>query len=553
MPRRNGSYFGLTVAPTISAASGIWRVREAEENLRVNKWPATPGVPGSPVAVPGNAQASLTWSAPTLGTPPTDYQVQYSSNSGTTWTTFSDGTSTAASAVVTGLTNDTGYIFRVRAVNALGEGPYGAASGVVTPAALDTNLLLHFNGSNGSTTFTDSSGYTRSVTSNGGAALSTAQSKFGGASGFFEGSDDYLSLALSMNWDADFTVEFWLYRAGAGGGAVNVLFAAGNIQSGVGGINLYTDSTGEFSWNDGFAGAIAGGNAPLNQWVHVAAVRSGGTNTLYVDGTSVGTSAQTFPVTNSVVEIGGTPRYGFYTNGYIDEFRIVAGTAVYTSNFTPPTAPFPNPPVVPQLLLRFNGSNGSTTFTDSSPNGLTVTAIGSAAISTAQSKWGGSSLNPDGGRLTIPDHESLDFGVGDFTVECWVRINGYSGNNQCPFAKNGNDDWSAGYGWELFASSALFLCAGATITCDPIPTGQWVHLAVTRGDGLVKAYADGLLIGSGAAAGNLGNAYDLTVGNREITLQGGWVRPFVGYIDDLRIVKGTAMYTGNFTPPTAPF
>lgn len=134
MPRRNGSYFGLTVNPTPSVASGIWRVREAEEFLRVNRWPATPGVPGSPVGIAGDGQVSLTWSAPTLGTPPTDYQVQYSSNSGSTWTTFADGTSTATSAVVTGLTNGTGYIFRVRAVNALGEGPYGSASGVVTPS-----------------------------------------------------------------------------------------------------------------------------------------------------------------------------------------------------------------------------------------------------------------------------------------------------------------------------------------------------------------------------------------------------------------------------------
>lgn len=136
MPRRNGSYFGFAVSPTQLVASGIWRVREAEENLRVNKWPATPGVPGSPVGNPGNAQVSLTWSAPTLGTPPTDYQVQYSSNSGTSWTTFSDATSAATSAVVTGLTNETDYIFRVRAVNALGTGPYGAASGVVTPTEI---------------------------------------------------------------------------------------------------------------------------------------------------------------------------------------------------------------------------------------------------------------------------------------------------------------------------------------------------------------------------------------------------------------------------------
>jgi hypothetical protein len=340
MPRRNGSYYGFTVAPTPSVASGIWRVREAEENLRVNKWPATPGVPGSPVGVPGNAQVSLSWSAPSLGSPPTDYQVQYSSNSGTTWTTFSDGTSTATFAVVTGLTNGTGYIFRVRAVNALGEGPYGSASGTVTPLAIDTVLLLHFNGSNGSTTFTDSSTYGRSVTANGDAAISTAQSKFGGASGYFDGSGDYLSFALSMDWDADFTIELWLRRVDVGEGQVNTVCAVGEIQGGVAGMHLALAASGEVYWDNAASGGIAAGSTPIGQWVHIAAVRASGTNTLYVDGESVGTSEQTFPVENPIVEIGGTPRYGFFTNGYIDEFRIVAGTAVYTGNFTPPAAPF---------------------------------------------------------------------------------------------------------------------------------------------------------------------------------------------------------------------
>ena len=97
----------------------------------------TPAAPTSVTATAGNAQATVTWTAPSVlaQTPITDYVVQYSSNSGSTWTTFTDGTSTSAAATVTGLTNGTAYTFRVAAVNGVGTGAYSSASSAVTPAA----------------------------------------------------------------------------------------------------------------------------------------------------------------------------------------------------------------------------------------------------------------------------------------------------------------------------------------------------------------------------------------------------------------------------------
>lgn len=93
--------------------------------------PAPTGLTGTG----GNAQVALSWTAPTVlaQTPITDYTVQFSSNSGSTWTTFSDGISTATSATVTGLTNGTAYTFRVAAVNGVGTGAYTSASAAVTP------------------------------------------------------------------------------------------------------------------------------------------------------------------------------------------------------------------------------------------------------------------------------------------------------------------------------------------------------------------------------------------------------------------------------------
>ena len=97
--------------------------------------PTAPGAPSGVTGTPGNNQVALSWSAPASNDAAiTDYVVQYSSNSGSTWSTFADGTSTTASATVTGLTNGTSYTFQVSATNSVGTGSYSTASSAVVPA-----------------------------------------------------------------------------------------------------------------------------------------------------------------------------------------------------------------------------------------------------------------------------------------------------------------------------------------------------------------------------------------------------------------------------------
>ena len=338
MPRCNGSYIGIDANPNANVASGIWTVREAETLLRANQWPATPTVPGAPAGTARNEQVALTWTAPTGGSTPTDYEVQYSSNGGSTWTTFSDGVSAATSATVTGLTNGTGYIFRVRAVNILGDGPYGSASGTITPNNTAI-LILNFNGSDGSTTFTDTSGFSQTVTATGNAELDTGEKKFGSASMQLTAG----SALVTDNSDFDMTgqafcFEAWLYTTSDGEQSIFNRV----VGEGASGFSLQRLQGGEvlFSFGDSWN---AGGNIPLNQWVHVAATYDGTTRRLFIDGVLIGSnSSGEWSNEDTDLAIGHRPTdiREFYWEGWIDSVRVSRGDAVYTSEFTPPTTEF---------------------------------------------------------------------------------------------------------------------------------------------------------------------------------------------------------------------
>ena len=114
-----------------------------------------PGTPTSLSATGGNAQVALSWTAPADngGTAITDYAVQFSSDSGSTWSTFADGTSTTTSATVTGLTNGTAYVFRVAATNSAGTGAYTAASSSVTPSAVSLTVSPSSGTADGGTAY----------------------------------------------------------------------------------------------------------------------------------------------------------------------------------------------------------------------------------------------------------------------------------------------------------------------------------------------------------------------------------------------------------------
>lgn len=213
------------------------------------------------------------------------------------------------------------------------------------------SLLLHMDGSNSSTTFTDNSSNTLTVTANGNAKVSTAQSKFGGASAVFDGNGDYLSISSNavLAFPGDFTIELWVYQvANSLAHGLVVKRDLGAFGTGTWGIYI-GDGTIYFACLDAqAAGYHSFGTIALNTWTHVAVSRNGSTIRMFLNGALNNTVTNSINFTNSWnlhiaawVGGGGVPTSG-WLNGYIDDLRITKGVARYTASFTPPSAAFPN-------------------------------------------------------------------------------------------------------------------------------------------------------------------------------------------------------------------
>jgi hypothetical protein len=202
-----------------------------------------------------------------------------------------------------------------------------------------------------------------------------------------------------------------------------------------------------------------------------------------------------------------------------------------------------------------NGTNGSTTFTDSSSNAFTVTANGNAQISTAQSKWGGASGSFDGtgDYLSVASNAAFYFGTGDFTLEAWIRFNSVPGSSASIVSAEGSGGMFFGYIKQLYYTEGWGIGRTAVdwdfLTGATASTGTWYHVAVSRSGTTMRFFVDGTQVGSSF---NTSQSFDLSTTNLNIGGQssGNYLN---GYIDDLRITKGVARYTANFTPPAAAF
>jgi hypothetical protein len=206
-------------------------------------------------------------------------------------------------------------------------------------------------------------------------------------------------------------------------------------------------------------------------------------------------------------------------------------------------------------LLHGNGINGSTTFTDDSPLSTDFTVGGTAAISTAQSKFGGSSMTfpaaTDYIAAASAEASAFAFGTGDFTIETWVYATATMANNSIYDSRPGANGayptiWMTTGGKVAYYTGTLFrITAAAALSLN-----AWHHIAAVRSSGITTLYVDGVSQGTYTDANNYVNSAGYpTVGNGYDRTLYHWA----GYIDELRVTKGVARYTANFTTPATAF
>lgn len=241
-----------------------------------------------------------------------------------------------------------------------------------------------------------------------------------------------------------------------------------------------------------------------------------------------------------------TVAIGRFLVGSMSNVRLVRGTAVYTANFTPSTTP----------LTAISGTSlltcQSKSFVDNSSNNFTITRNGDVAVRSQnpfqKNTYSSMLFDGTGDYLAVPAGPQFNFGTGDFTIEAWVYpqqlttdwfIISASGTGGLFF---GYAPSTGGYGW-----------GRAAIAWDYQPAtsktlNAWQHVAISRSGTSMRIFVDGVQQGTTQTNST---AYNLSVTSTTIGSQGSSY-VMTGYIDDLRITRGYARYTANFTPPTAP-
>jgi len=369
-----------------------------------------------------------------------------------------------------------------------------------------------------------------------------------GASAYFDGSGDYLTVASSSDFDfgtSDFCWECWVFQTSRS--AFQLIMAQDDYSSG-NSISCWLTDTGQASiyYEGGGTHFTTTATVPLNTWTHLAWVRKGtGTNefSIYINGTAEVSGTMTTSFDQDGIIIGQQANGSFDFNGYVSNIRIANGSHIYTSNFTPPTAPLT---AVTNTKLLLNMADGQAIDSAAQHN---LTLYGNAKISTGQAKFGNTSLYLDGSDdyLIVKNHQA--YGTGPFTIEMFFRLDSVSGS-RCLYDDR-PDGASGDYISLIIASGAVNFYVGTTLKVDAgsISANTFYHIALCRSGTDTKLFLDGTQIGSTFSSDttNYLNTGILRVGtNRSYSNQ------LAGYIDDFRI-SHMARYTSNFSPATEPF
>jgi len=441
------------------------------------------------------------------------------------------------------------------------------AGGEETDADFESTVLLlnAEDASNGgqNNTFLDSSSNTHTITRNGNVTqgsfspFSVDDGKWGN---YFDGNDyldvpDDLSFAMGTG---DFTIECWIFRASG-----LTLFDTRDADDSAGFAVLVNGSLLQFRTNANIQ--ISGGTVSNNVWHHVALCRNSGTTKLFFNGTQIGSDysdSNNYSADNFTIGRVSYTGLNFF-KGYISNLRVIKGTALYTSAFTPSTTPLTAVSGTSLLTCQSNR------FVDNSSNAHSITVNGDTKVApfspfpqttaySASTNGGSGYFDNIGDYLSAAHDSSYNLGSGAFTVEAWVWFDDISTHNEA-FIIGLYGSQANRRSWLLsrlnsdirFRYSADGSAANAINLGTTLKLNTWYHIAVTRDSSSdVRIFLNGV---PNTATNVTTTFYNNTVDPILIGDTGaGSVYAFNGYIADARVIKGTALYTSAFTPPTAP-
>ena len=410
---------------------------------------------------------------------------------------------------------------------------------------------------------------------------------------FFDGNGDHLDVPLSDDFKfgaGDFTIETWIYLVEAKDQAI---FGT-NLSSSNQGyeLDVFTNGSIRFYSGNGSAynyGALglesSAGVVPQQTWTHIVASRQGGTLRLFVNGVlSVSNTSFTHTITDSTIapDIGNDGRStgtSYHLHGYISNLRICKGHAVYTGNFTVPTRELPVHKAPPKgvvfpaadnitTLLACQSSTdatadssgrhiitaaGDATAADANPGLFRKTNITSTTTeNTGSVFFDGSSdwLRSRGG----DNFNDFNFGSNDFTIEGFFYANDVNGTD-IPIAlaadsvgSNSDAGWYIRYQSNKIEGKAY--SGGSEIGATQsgtVSNNTWYHVAYVREGSTFTLYVDGVAVSTATSSSSLNwnSGWKVEIGSGY-----GGANYFAGYISNLRICKGHAVYKSNFAPPT---
>ena len=378
-----------------------------------------------------------------------------------------------------------------------------------------------------------------------------------GGSYYFNGSTDYFRIATATTAlglsTTDFTIEFWVYFNSVASGFCF------DLRSTVGGATqvkptLYLSAAGTLSYYANGATRLAT-TVAVGQWYHIAVTKLSGNTKIYNNGTANATTyVDTFNYGASsnltVGSAGDNPgSASTWLSGYMSDIRVVKGTAVYTANFTPPTAPLT---AIANTSILLNAKSAGVIDYTGINNIITA---GGSKRSTLVEKNGTGSIYFDGSAdyLTIPASTDV-FGIAnsDFTIEGWMySSNVTSGNHTICATRTTAADTTAGRFSLMLTGSALNFYSGSAnvVAAGTVTVNTWTHFAATRSSGSLRLFLGGTQVGSTTTfTTTMPSALALTVGDNAAGTES-----WNGYLDDVRVTKGYARYVANFTVPTNTF